>query len=60
MVDCQDYSIYCGYSLFGKTGVFQTSLASSNLAIRFHEPLVEGLRHHTFTVVARVRIPYGL
>lgn len=60
MVKCSHYSIYCGYSLFGKTVVFQTTLASSNLAIRFHEPLVEWLRHHTFTVVARVRFPYGL
>ena len=40
--------------------VFQTTLASSNLAIRFHEPLVEWLRHCPFKAVARVRIPYGL
>ena len=51
---------FCGYSLFGKTVVFQTTLASSNLAIRFHEPLVEWLRHCPFKAVARVRIPYGL
>lgn len=54
------YSICCGYSLFGKTVVFQTTLASSNLAIRFHEPLVEGSRHCPFKAVARVRIQYGL
>lgn len=40
--------------------VFQTILASSNLAIRSHEPLVEWLRHYPFNAVARVRIPYGL
>lgn len=40
--------------------VFQTTLASSNLAIRFHEPLVEWLRHCPFKAVARVRFPYGL
>ena len=40
--------------------VFQTILASSSLAIRFHEPLVEWLRHCPFKAVARVRIPYGL
>lgn len=40
--------------------VFQTILASSSLAIRFYEPLVEWLRHCPFKAVARVRIPYGL
>lgn len=35
-------------------------MVSSNLVVRFHEPLVEWLRHRTFTAVARVRIPYGL
>lgn len=35
-------------------------MASSNLVVRFHEPLVEWLRHCPFKAVARVRIPYGL
>ena len=40
--------------------VFQTILASSSLTIRFHEPLVEWLRHCPFKAVVRVQIPYGL